>query len=140
MSCWHLPSFHMSVVRNGLVRFYGEAKATKLAKSFAKMNTNSMLNRYGDRLKTITVDLNCKYEPNDKALLNMLQCINYQNDCASGCEKIQKNLEDAINAVALKVPDETLDTSTPWCLDSESDAKNRFSHCITRKEAHVAQA
>jgi hypothetical protein len=132
----------MSVVRNGLVRFYGEAKATKLAKSFARMNTNSMLNRYDyddGVLKTVKIDPKCKYEPNDKALLKMLQCIDYQNDCASGCEKIQKNLEDAINAVALKVPDETLDTSTPWCLDSESDAKNRFSHCITRKEVHVNQ-
>lgn len=80
MSAWHLPTIHMTIVRDGIVqhKVMSKEEADKFVERLAKMNVYSLKCRYGDRLKATKVHPVMCYNITLPALINMLYCIRYQ--------------------------------------------------------------
>jgi hypothetical protein len=122
MSAWHLPTIHMSIIRDGLVQhhLYTKEEADKLVKSWASMNTYALRCRYGDKLRPVRINPEIKYTVTLPALHKMLHCLKYQ--CSEGDTDTKRikawaNLKLAIGAVAdtivERMPEEK---NLPWAI------------------------
>lgn len=84
MSAWHLPTLHLSIVRDGLVyhEICTKEAADKLLKAFAKMNAYAIKARYGENVRAKPIHAEVRFKIKLEALHNMLHCIRYQ--CLEG--------------------------------------------------------
>jgi hypothetical protein len=135
MSAWHLPTIHMTIVRDGIVQHEVMSKedADKFIERLAKMNVYALLCRYGNRLKATKVHPAMCYNITKKALIKMLQCIRYQ--CSEGdTDRKHKTAWNMLNAtigtLCEQIYDETIDgtidgnTKLPWGIFYKDEMEN----------------
>jgi hypothetical protein len=139
MSSWHLPTIHLTIVRDGLVQheIMSKENADKFIIRIAKMNTYAIKCRYGDKVKVTKVHPTMCYNITQPALVKMLQCIQYQ--CSEGDVDIKHKttwnmLKTTIGDVCASMYNETygLDTSLPWAIFDKSELAKEKDISIPR--------
>lgn len=136
MSSWHLPTLHMTIVRDGLVQheIMDKEAADKFIVRMAKMNTYALRCRYGQRNKVTKVHPAMCYNITKPCLINMLLCVQYQ--CSEGDTDTKHKtswnmLKDAIGTLALAVFNEDRrEARLPWGIFDKSEL-DEYHFCIT---------
>jgi hypothetical protein len=127
MSSWHLPTLHMTIVRDGIVqhKVMTKEEADKFIERLAKMNAYALKCRYGygERVKATKVHSAMCYNITMPALIKMLQCVRYQcyeGDTDTKHKTTWNMLNSTIGKLCEQIYDETIDrnnnTKLPWAI------------------------
>ena len=140
MSAWHLPTIHMTIVRDGLVQhdIMDKEKADKFILGLAKMNKYALKCRYGDNVKVTKVHPHMCYNVTKESLLSMLQCVRYQ--CAEGdTDTKYPTLWNQLMRTTGKLAEDILSSQrtygkdTPWGICSKQEMLEHTSITLLRQ-------
>lgn len=128
MSSWHLPTIHMTIVRDGIVQheIMSKEDADKFIERLAKMNVYALMCRYGGRMKATKVHPAMCYNITKPALVKMMHCVQYQcneGDTPTKHKTTWNMLKSAIGTICEQIYHETYckDTSLPWAICDKNE-------------------